>query len=158
MVKDIAKYNLAERRASYCDRGGRGLSREEGLCVPLYRMLCGINRIWRTGFGNQGLLGILLSSFEKRRESRKELPHNMLAPFSLLSVYECFPQIHCLCTTCMLSTCRSQERGLDPLELELKNDRELPCGCWEPNPGSSARAKGCLFRHILMGHFMKKKQ
>lgn len=86
----IAKHNLAKRRVPHCDRGRRRLSKEEELGVPLYGMLCGVRRIWTTGLGNHGLLGILLRSFETREWER--ITRQQASAFSLFSVYKCFPR------------------------------------------------------------------
>lgn len=90
MEKDIAKHNLAKRTISQCDRGRRRLSKKEELGVPLYGTLCAIHRIWTTGFGNHGFLGILLRSFETREWERITRQHASI--FSLFSVFKCFPR------------------------------------------------------------------
>lgn len=153
MVNDIAKYNLAGRRVSYCDRGGRGLSREEGLCVPLSRILCDVDRIWRNGFGNQGLLEIFLSSSEKRREHGKELQPYMLAPvlYSLcMSVFPRSMSVHHMYAQYL------QEPGerAGSLGSGVKSGGELPT-MWVlgTEPGSSARAKGLSLQTHAAGTF-----
>lgn len=134
VVKDIAKHNLGKRRAPYCDRRGRGLSEEEGLGVLLYGMLCGINRMWTTDYGNHGLLGILLRSFEKREQERITTQHASI--FSLLSMYECFPQIYtCTPHVCSVPVGARVEGWIGSLGTRVKNGCELPCGCQELNPG-----------------------
>jgi hypothetical protein len=40
-----------------------------------------------------------------------------------------------VCAQCVCSSCGSQKRVSDPLELELTDGYESLCGCWKLNPG-----------------------
>ena len=42
----------------------------------------------------------------------------------------------CLCTMCMSGKSRGQKRTLGTLEMELRDDCERPCWCWESIPSA----------------------
>lgn len=49
-----------------------------------------------------------------------------------------------LCTTPVSRCPRSPEEGTEFLTPEAAGDCELPCRCWEPNPGLATRAARAL--------------